>query len=225
MKLHVIIVAAGTGSRFGADVPKQFCVLAGKPVLMHAIDRFRSIIPEAAITLVLSESMKDFWAELCGKYGFESPEIVAGGATRSDSVRNAVLSLPHVPDVILVHDGARPLVSADVVDGVVAAMRDAHLDGAIPAAPVTDSLRRGDSPASTHAVDRSRYYAVQTPQAFRGKLLLDAYKETAGSFSDDASLMEHCGHGNIVLTAGAPDNIKITNPKDLAIAEVLMACQ
>ncbi len=84
MKLHVIIVAAGTGSRFGADVPKQFCVLAGKPVLMHAIDRFRSIIPEAAITLVLSESMKDFWDELCGKYGFESPEIVARGATRSD---------------------------------------------------------------------------------------------------------------------------------------------
>lgn len=223
MNTHIIIVAAGTGSRFGADVPKQFCILAGRPVLMHAIERFRRYLPEAGITLVVSESMHEYWLELCERYGFESPEVVHGGATRSDSVRNAVLSLGYEPDVIMVHDGARPLVAASVVAGVLAAMECEEVCGAIPAVAVTDSLRYGSDASVTKAVDRSLYHAVQTPQAFRGRALIDAYAHTPSSFSDDASLMEHCGHDRIVLTHGSPDNIKITNPKDLAIAEVLMA--
>ncbi|MDE6497079.1 MAG: 2-C-methyl-D-erythritol 4-phosphate cytidylyltransferase [Muribaculaceae bacterium] len=223
MKIHIIIVAGGSGSRFGAKVPKQYCMLAGKPVLMHAIERFRSFVPEADITLVVNESMHSFWQNLCGRYRFESPRVVHGGATRSDSVRNAVLSLDGVPDVILVHDGARPLITASVVEGVLCAMARDEIDGAIPAISVTDSLRCGESAESTKAVDRAMYHAVQTPQAFRGRHLIEAYRNNGLSFSDDASLMEHCGHSKLILTPGSPDNIKITNPKDLAIAEVLLS--
>ncbi|MDE6286664.1 MAG: 2-C-methyl-D-erythritol 4-phosphate cytidylyltransferase [Muribaculaceae bacterium] len=223
MKIHVIIVAGGSGSRFGSDVPKQYCLLAGKPVVMHAIGRFRSALPGTGITLVVAPEMHGYWNELCEQYGFDSPAVVHGGASRSDSVRNAVLSLPEVPDVIMVHDGARPLVSASVIEGVLHAMKNEAVDGAIPAVAVTDSLRYGDSAEETKAVDRSLYHAVQTPQAFRGRHLVDAYRNNKQNFSDDASLMEHCGRTRIVLTTGSTDNIKITNPKDLAVAGVLMA--
>lgn len=223
--VHIIVVAAGSGSRFGSALPKQFCLLAGKPVLMHAIERLRAALPEAGMTVVLSPAMRPLWSELCERYGFASPAVADGGATRSDSVRNAVLALPAVPDVIMVHDGARPLVSRDCIlaaaDAVVAGV-----DGAIPAVAVTDSLRRMlPDGGGSEAVDRADYRAVQTPQAFCGPALADAYRSCAGSFSDDASIMQHCGHTRIVLTEGNPDNIKITNPTDLAIAELILSHQ
>lgn len=221
MQYHVVIVAAGSGSRFGSSVPKQFCLLQGRPVLMHTIERMREALPAAAVTVVLSAGMMSYWQELCAAHGFESPAVVAGGATRSESVRKALHQIDGRPDVILVHDGARPLTAPSVVSAVVAAMADENVDGAIPAVPVTDSLRMG-APDSSVAVDRSRFHAVQTPQAFRGAKLLEAYRRESGAFSDDASLMEHAGHGRLVLTEGSPDNIKITNPTDLAIAELLI---
>lgn len=223
MNTAVIIVAAGSGSRFGGNLPKQFCLLAGWPVLMHTIDRMREALPVADIVLVVSHSMKDYWLQLCADHDFVSPRIVVGGATRSDSVRNAVLSLPDGYDVIMVHDGARPLVPASCVRAVEAAMADKAVDGAIPAVPVTDSLRLMDADGSSRAVDRAEYRAVQTPQAFRAGKLCAAYASVSESFSDDASLMESLGHNNFMLTPGAPENIKITNPADLAIAETLLA--
>ncbi len=223
MNTAVIIVAAGSGSRFGGNLPKQFCLLAGRPVLMHTIDRMREALPVADIVLVISHSMKDYWLQLCADHDFVSPRIVVGGATRSDSVRNAVLSLPDCYDVIMVHDGARPLVPASCVRAVEAAMADKAVDGAIPAVPVTDSLRLMDADGSSRAVDRAEYRAVQTPQAFRAGKLCAAYASVSESFSDDASLMESLGHNNFMLTPGAPENIKITNPADLAIAETLLA--
>ncbi|MDE6137694.1 MAG: 2-C-methyl-D-erythritol 4-phosphate cytidylyltransferase [Muribaculaceae bacterium] len=223
MNTAVIIVAAGSGSRFGGNLPKQFCLLAGRPVLMHTIDRMREALPVADIVLVVSHSMKDYWLQLCAAHDFVSPRIVVGGATRSDSVRNAVLSLHDGYDVIMVHDGARPLVPASCVRAVEAAMADKAVDGAIPAVPVTDSLRLMDADGSSRAVDRTEYRAVQTPQAFRAGKLCAAYASVSESFSDDASLMESLGHNNFMLTPGAPENIKITNPADLAIAETLLA--
>ena len=223
MNTAVIIVAAGSGSRFGGNLPKQFCLLAGRPVLMHTIDRMREALPVADIVLVISHSMKDYWLQLCADHDFVSPRIVVGGATRSDSVRNAVLSLPDCYDVIMVHDGARPLVPASCVRAVEAAMADKAVDGAIPAVPVTDSLRLMDADGSSRAVDRAEYRAVQTPQAFRAGKLCAAYASVSESFSDDASLMESLGHNNFMLTPGAPENIKITNPADLAIAETLLS--
>ena len=223
MHVHVIIVAGGSGSRFGGSLPKQYCLLAGRPVLMHTVDRIRQALPTASISLVISASMESLWQDLCADHGFESPEIVHGGSTRSESVRNAVerLCVP-VPDVVLVHDGARPLVPESVVRSVVAAMTDTDADGAIPSVAVTDSLRRTMPDGSSVAIDRSEFRAVQTPQAFRGPLLAEAYASSVGNFSDDASLMESCGYGRFVLTEGSPLNIKITNPADIAVAECLL---
>ena len=216
MNTAVVIVAAGSGSRFGGNLPKQFCLLAGRPVLMHTVDRLREALPTAELVLVVSHSMKDYWLQLCADHAFASPRLVMGGATRSDSVRNAVLSLNGDYDVIMVHDGARPLVPSACVQAVEAAMAD-------PAVPVTDSLRRVDGNGTSVAVDRAVYRAVQTPQAFRADKMRAAYASISESFSDDASLMESLGHSNFVLTPGAPENIKITNPADLAIAETLLA--
>lgn len=220
-RIHIIIVAGGSGSRFGADVPKQYCLLAGRPVLMHTICSMRSALPDAEITLVVSASMEAYWRELCARHSFESPRLVHGGATRSESVRNAMRSLSADTDIVLVHDGARPLTGCAVVEAVVEAVcRGA--DGAIPAVAVTDSLRMVHADGTNTAADRSAYRAVQTPQAFDAKKLAAAYASTAENFSDDASLMEHCGHSDIVLTQGEPSNIKITNPMDLSIAELLL---
>ena len=223
MNTAVVIVAAGSGSRFGGNLPKQFCLLAGRPVLMHTVDRLREALPTAELVLVVSHSMKDYWLQLCADHAFASPRLVMGGATRSDSVRNAVLSLNGDYDVIMVHDGARPLVPSACVQAVEAAMADEAVDGAIPAVPVTDSLRRVNGNGTSVAVDRAVYRAVQTPQAFRADKMRAAYASISESFSDDASLMESLGHSNFVLTPGAPENIKITNPADLAIAETLLA--
>lgn len=219
---HVVIVAAGSGRRFGSALPKQFCLLAGRPVLMHTIERLRRALPEAGMTLVISGDMRELWQQLCSEHGFQSPAIVDGGASRSASVRNAVLSLQGVPDVVLVHDGARPLVSPACVREAAEAV-SAGVDGAIPAVSVTDSLRRMMPDGGSEAVDRGLYRAVQTPQAFDGTKLAEAYRSCDGDFSDDASIMQHCGHTNIVLTRGESSNIKITNPIDLEIAELLMA--
>ncbi len=227
MKAHVIVVAAGSGSRFGSTLPKQFCELMGRPVLMHTVERLRSALPGAAMTLVLSRQMEDYWCELCRRHSFDSPRIVHGGATRSESVRNAVGAISDAPEVVLVHDGARPLVDAACVHAVMEAMADCDIDGAIPVVAVSDSLRRihTDGGASD-AVDRTMFRAVQTPQAFRYDKLSMAYAaDGALDFSDDASLMEYCGYGKIVLTDGSSSNIKITNPADLAVAGCILAMQ
>lgn len=219
--VHIIIVAAGTGSRFGGTVPKQFCLLDGRPVLMHTIGRMHHALPDASLTVVLSPAMTGLWEQLCREHGFVSPPVIPGGDTRSDSVRHAVLALDHEPDIILVHDGARPLASDRCIRATVQAIVPG-VDGAIPATPVTDSLRRIMPDGPSQAVDRDDFRSVQTPQAFSGPELIAAYRSCGGSFSDDASIMQHCGHTNIVLTPGEPSNIKITNPIDLAIAEILL---
>lgn len=127
----------------------------------------------------------------------------------------------------MVHDAVRPLVSPDIIDGILAAMAgnpDAH--GVIPAIAVTDSLRKFDSTGKSEAVDRSTFCAVQTPQAFRGHLLLDAYRRPyQNSFTDDASVMEAAGYTNLLLSKGSPRNLKITNPGDIDIALLYMSQQ
>lgn len=214
-----IIVAAGTGSRFGADVPKQFCTLRGLPVVMHTINRFRHICPDDRIVLVISSQMRDFWHELCAEYSFDSPETVAGGATRWHSVKNAIEAACGDADIITVHDGARPLVSAEVIHRVLDALETTG--AVIPAVPVTDSLRIVTD-SSNSSVDRSLYRAVQTPQAFDGSLLRQAYSAPfSPTFTDDASVAESCG-AKIAIVDGDPTNIKITHPRDLAIAGIII---
>lgn len=219
-----IIVAAGSGSRFGADIPKQFLPLAGRPVLMHTIEAFRKATPDGMILLVLAPDMIQYWHRLCQEHGFDSPRIAEGGATRWQSVKNAVDSLADAPpgEIVLVHDGARPLVEPQLIRR--AASYAVNTDGALPAVPVTDSLRRLDeNEVTSEPVDRSLYRAVQTPQAFALWRLRQAYALPYDkAFTDDASVMAAAGFCNLVLLPGSPRNIKITNPVDLAIAEVLI---
>lgn len=221
-----IIVAAGSGSRFGAPLPKQFCNLAdGRPVLMTTIERLRQADPGADMIVVLSEDMTERWLEMCRECGFDSPRIAKGGATRWHSVRSALGMVDiAATDVVTVHDGARPVVSKAIVSDVLDAVR-AGADGAIPAVAVTDSLRMtgADGDRSSHAVDRTLFRAVQTPQAFRAASLLEAYRlDWRPEFTDDASVMEAAGFTDIVLTQGSPLNIKITHPGDLEIADLYL---
>lgn len=221
--IEIIIVAAGSGLRYGAPLPKQFCLLAGRPLLMHTIDRLRSLMPEAGLTIVISRDMADFWQKLCSDYKFRSPRIVFGGSSRWESVRNAISSSDEKADIIMVHDGVRPLVDSNIINGLTEALDDPDVDGAIPTIPVTDSLRAIRADGLSESVDRSIMRAVQTPQAFRANCLRQAYSlPYRDSFTDDASVMEAAGFSNLRLTGGSASNIKITNPGDIAVAELLM---
>jgi 2-C-methyl-D-erythritol 4-phosphate cytidylyltransferase len=222
-----IIVAAGSGSRFGGELPKQFCLMNGRPVLCHTIDAFRSALPNGEILLVLSEAHMELWRELCSRHSFESPRVVAGGASRWESVRNAVTTIatPVIGSVITVHDGARPLVDTRVIHDAVAAAARPGVDGAVPAVAVTDSVRLLNDDGSSTPLVRQRLRAVQTPQAFPAQLLREAYElPFSPEFTDDASVMSvFRPHANIVLTEGSAENIKITHPADIALAEMIIA--
>ncbi|MDE6301175.1 MAG: 2-C-methyl-D-erythritol 4-phosphate cytidylyltransferase [Muribaculaceae bacterium] len=225
---HIIIVAAGTGSRFGSSVPKQFCLLQGRSVVMHAIDALRQACPGAQFTLVLSESEHPRWRELCATHGFESPTVVYGGSTRFESVRNALALTASEAVNVMVHDGARPMPSMDMIHQLFYTLDTCQADGALPALAVTDSLRTFDLTGEqlyTVAVDRSLYRTVQTPQLFPAHVLLDAYdRATPGvQYTDDASVAEGAGYTRISLSPGSRTNIKITNPGDIELAEFYMS--
>lgn len=222
-RLCFIVVAGGSGSRFGADLPKQFCDLAGRPVLMHTIERLRSAVPQADVVIALRTDCMDLWDELCRRHGFISPRVTPGGETRWHSVKNAIEAVSPDTEIIGVHDAARPVIDAPMIKRLLDAI-DRGAAGAIPAVAVTDSLRMidpGNSAAPSHAVDRSLFRAVQTPQMFRADMLRRAYSlPYRKEFTDDASVMEHAGFGPLELTEGNPLNIKITHPLDLKIASL-----
>ena len=223
MKTVAIIVAGGSGTRFGAELPKQFLELGGKPILMRSIEAFANSgnCPVDVIVTLPSDQM-DLWQRLCDRYGFDVPHrVVPGGETRWHSVKHALDSMGDVNevDIIAVHDGVRPMVTADVICRTIEAVRR---DGAaIPVVALNDSVRQVVGEAS-HALDRSTLRAVQTPQAFDARLLLDAYSlPYQPTFTDDASVVEQLGHP-ITLVEGDPHNLKITRPMDLALAEYLL---
>lgn len=222
----VIIVAAGTGSRFGCNVPKQFLPFGpgGMPVLMHTVTAFRNAgIADEDIRVVVSASMKDFWTDLCARFGFDSPRVADGGETRFHSVRNALRTFDFGPDDnVLVHDGVRPLVGRSLILKVIDSLNRGS-EAVVPAVAVTDSLRTVGADGSSAAVDRARFRSVQTPQGFKALKLLAAYDvEFNERFTDDASVAQYAGM-KIDLTEGESENIKITGPRDLAIAECLSA--
>ena len=223
MKTVAIIVAGGSGTRFGAELPKQFLELGGKPILMRSIEAFaNSGNCSVDVIVTLPSDQMDLWQRLCDRYGFDVPHrVVPGGETRWHSVKHALDSMGDVNevDIIAVHDGVRPMVTADVICRTIAAARR---DGAaIPGVARNDSVRQVVGEAS-HALDRSTLRAVQTPQAFDARLLLDAYSlPYQPTFTDDASVVEQLGHP-ITLVEGDPHNLKITRPMDLALAEYLL---
>lgn len=227
-KCYSVIVAGGSGVRFGSVLPKQFVLLSGKPVLMHTLERFAAYYAshtdvEGEIILVLPQAHMATWHELCVKHSFAvKHRVVAGGDTRFQSVLNALNSLPSddTGAVVAIHDGVRPLVSNEIIENAFKVARENG--SAIPVTPITDSIRKVGVDGSSQAINRSELRAVQTPQAFRLKELREAYfVPYDDSFTDDASVYEHLGH-RVTLIDGSQHNIKITNAADIAIATVLL---
>ena len=227
--IYIIIVAAGSGTRFGTALPKQFELLGSRPVVMHAIERLSRIGGCAGMLLVLNPAHRTLWNDLCQQYGFESPHVVNGGDSRTASVRNALAALPHEADnddaIVLIHDGARPLVDvAKVEHNIIGTMKEYGAKCVIPYLPVTDTLMTNE-PKDALPVDRSHYVAVQTPQAFNGRILMQSYASmpTGMTMTDDASVVRKYGSTKIHLAEGSAKTIKITYPTDLVLAEVLLS--
>ena len=221
MQKFAIIVAGGSGSRFGSTIPKQFSQLAGKPVLMHSIEAFYEFDNGIRIIVVLPSEYIALWNDLCKSHGFAIPHsIVEGGQSRFQSVKNALCAIAETEGIIAVHDGARPLVSKRMIaDGFNLAL---SCGSAIPQIPVTDSIRKLDRNGS-HIVDRDSIVAVQTPQIFNLKILKSAYATNFSPiFTDDASVVEYAGTA-VSLYDGDNENIKITHPIDLKIAELILS--
>lgn len=219
MKNFVIIVAGGSGSRMGTEIPKQFLELFEKPVLMHTIQVFHDFDPESKIILVLPEEQQQFWKGLCLKHSFSLVhQVVSGGKTRFHSVQNG-LSQIDGEGIVFIHDGVRPLVSRETLSRCLeTALKSGN---AIPVLPVTESLRKLEDEQNI-SVDRSKYFSVQTPQTFRSDQILEAFQQDFDlAFTDDASVAEKAGF-SIFMVEGNRENIKITTPIDLIVAEVFL---
>jgi 2-C-methyl-D-erythritol 4-phosphate cytidylyltransferase len=218
---YVIIVAGGKGLRMGSDIPKQFLPIGGKPVLMRTLERFREYDADLQIILVLPEAQQAYWQELCEKYDFRVKyQLANGGQTRFHSVQNGLALVPDDAEgVVGVHDGVRPFPSIEVIKNCYETARTAK--AVIPVIPVVETVRHLEGDTSV-TVPRGDYRLVQTPQTFDIQLLKAANRQPYNDgFTDDASVVESYGHA-ITLVDGNRENIKITTPYDLKIAEVLI---
>ena len=217
-KTYIITVAGGSGSRMGSDTPKQFLLLGGVPILQRTIERFAEAVPDAKFITVLPSGHVRDWEDLCLKHCLNVPQLVVeGGLTRFHSVQNA---LGKVPDgaIVAIQDGVRPLVSASLIKEMLSRMDGVR--ALIPVVPVTDTLKNID-PAGPDP-DRSAIVAAQTPQIFLSEDIKAAYTQAYSmSFTDDASVAKAY---KIPLSyiEGERNNIKITTPGDLAVAESLL---
>jgi 2-C-methyl-D-erythritol 4-phosphate cytidylyltransferase len=222
MKKFAVIVAGGNGSRMGETIPKQFIELNGRPVLMHTFDAFLNYDKQIEFILVLPENQTDYWNELCKKHRFEIKyKLVFGGETRFHSVNNG-LELIDTEGVVFIHDGVRPLVSVKTLENCFNTTLEKG--NALPVIPANESLRIVEN-GKNRAVDRSEYFLVQTPQTFKTKLIKKAFKQPCSRlFTDDASVLEKSGE-TIHLVDGNRENIKITYPEDIIIAESFLSLQ
>ena len=219
---YIIIVAGGKGLRMGSDIPKQFLPIGGKPVLMRTLERFRAYSSALQIILVLPEAQQDYWRQLCEDYHFDvEHQIANGGQTRFHSVQNGLALVPDDAEgVVGVHDGVRPFPSIEVIRNCYETARTAK--AVIPVIPVVETVRHLLSNKKSVTVPRDEYRLVQTPQTFNIQLLKAANRQPYNDgFTDDASVVESYGHA-ITLVEGNRENIKITTPYDLKIAEVLI---
>jgi 2-C-methyl-D-erythritol 4-phosphate cytidylyltransferase/2-C-methyl-D-erythritol 2,4-cyclodiphosphate synthase len=215
-RCHVVIVAAGRGSRFGGPLPKQYCVLGGLPVLRRTVLAFLRHPSVASVRVAIHPDDRALYDAAVGDLNL--PEPVAGGALRQQSVHNLLEAIAAAPtDLVLIHDGARPLVSAAVIDRTILALNAAA--GAIAALPVRDTVKRGKLTHIVDTVDRTDLWRAQTPQGFRYAAILDAHRRAVGlDLSDDAAVAERAGY-EVELVMGDEDNFKITTGDDLLRAE------
>ena len=205
MSVVGIVPAAGAGERLGADVPKAFAVLGGKPLLEWSLDVLREVCDRVVVAVPADRAAP--------------PDMVAGGATRSESVRNALAAAPEAT-VAVVHDAARPLVTVELVRRCIDALEG--FDGAIAAARVTDTVKEVEGERVIRTPERSLLWAVQTPQVFRADVLRRALEGDIAGATDDASLVEAIG-GSVRVVEAPRENLKVTTELDVRVAEMLLA--
>ncbi|MBL7874662.1 MAG: 2-C-methyl-D-erythritol 4-phosphate cytidylyltransferase [Cyclobacteriaceae bacterium] len=218
-KEYALIVAGGKGTRIKSRIPKQFLGLQGKPILLHTLEAFFRYSKLIEVILVLPEDDFQTWKDLCHQHTFTQPiTLQKGGDSRFQSVKNGLDKIAG-PGLVAIHDGVRPLVSEDII-GASFRLAAVH-QSAVAAVRLKESIRMTDQD-NTKAMDRSRFRLIQTPQTFDVALIKQAYqlKEDA-SLTDDASVAEKSGH-TISLFEGSYENIKITTPEDLIVAEALL---
>lgn len=218
--IFVVIVAGGQGARMGMALPKQFLEINGKPILYHTIAAFAEALPQAQIVLVLPEAEISKLQMVLQHFAQRIElSVVIGGNTRYDSVKNGLKGLPE-DSIILVHDGVRPFITHSIIQNCIETA--ISTGSAIPAIKVVDSVRvlsaSGSSP-----INRDMLRIIQTPQTFKGSILLPAFaQDYQSNFTDEATVVENMGH-KITLVEGDKNNIKITVPEDLQLAELILA--
>jgi len=220
MKKYAIIVAGGTGTRMQTGLPKQFLLLRDKPVIVYSMEAFYNYDPAIGIILVIHPTYITYFEQLIKRIGLSVPfKVVPGGEMRFHSVKNG-LQLIEEDGLVAIHDAARPLISIDFIARQFA--EASTYDSAMPGIALKDTIRLIESDTSLQ-LDRTKLRAMQTPQVFRVSDLKKAYdQEFQPLFTDDASVMQAAGFP-LHLTHGSPQNIKITNPEDIALAEVLLS--
>lgn len=217
-----IVVAGGSGSRFGGDVPKQFAGLAGKPLIAHSIERFLDAGVTGVVVCVPARSL-DRVRGIAAENGWSGVRVVEGGETRQSSVWNGVLESERIEaKYVAVHDAVRPLFSFGMLARVLAAAR--QTGGAVPVVPVTDTIHDVREGIVAATGDRGRWSAAQTPQCFRVDVLKESMvkaREDGFIGTDEAALVARYGH-EVTAVAGERWNLKITYPEDLVVAEALI---
>ena len=217
MKTSVLIVAGGSGNRFKDTTPKQFLIIKEKPLLMHTIERFSHL---HEIYIVLPKNHVPLWEKLCMNYNFEIKHtVVFGGRNRFTSVKNGLSKIKNT-DIVLIHDGVRPVVSKKLIENLINSV-DTNI-GVVPVLPTNESIRYIDKTTSK-AVNRENYYRVQTPQCFLFNEIFKAYNQEFNQiFTDDASVFESARENKIITVKGEIDNIKITYPKDIYLVNTIL---
>ncbi|HYF67558.1 MAG TPA: 2-C-methyl-D-erythritol 4-phosphate cytidylyltransferase [Ohtaekwangia sp.] len=219
-KEYALIVAGGKGTRIQRPIPKQFIELQGLPILMHTMHAFFRYAENISVILVLPGDDIDTWRTLCIKHNFTRPHVLAtGGETRFQSVKNGLQAIKE-EGLVAIHDGVRPLVNEDLI-GASFRLAAVH-QSAVASVRLKESIRTTDQ-ERTKALDRSRFRLIQTPQTFNIGLIRKAYEiKEDPSLTDDASVAERAGH-IISLFEGSYENIKITTPEDLIVADALLS--
>lgn len=220
MKRSTLIVAGGSGSRMGGELPKQYLDLEGKPLIVHTLERFRRFDPQMQIVVVMAPLHRPLWQELVRHHEAATDVLLAdGGPMRYSSVKNGLM-LVEDEVIVAIHDAVRPFINQETIGRCFEA---AGRDGSgIPVIEMDESVRMCDDQGGSEPMDRSKLRRVQTPQVFRSDLIKEAYRQPYNpSFTDDASVYEAM-HGTVTLVKGNKENIKITTPGDLSLAKALI---
>lgn len=218
-KRGVIIVAGGSGRRMGGALPKQFMMLDNEPILARSINRMHEALPAAEIVVVLPEEHVELWKNIAARFDVARHKIALGGKERFHSVKNGLAALSDEVSIVGIHDAVRPLASKKLI--IKLFLEAENSTAVIPVVAPIDSYRivEGDD---SRIIDRSALRMVQTPQLFQAEALRKAYEQPfSATFTDDASVMEAAGH-KVTLVDGERENIKITTPSDMLIAEAII---